>query len=262
MLRSAKEIKGAHVHAEDGQIGTVEALYFSDESWQIRHFVVDAGSLLKNRDVLLSPGAVRVEDRTSRVLVLRSGLAREEIKNAPEAGTDPPVAVQQRNAHLAASPYPLTDESTVGPAGAPLDATTLDAVGWLSPGSGEGGGSPETGGPQGDPHLRSTREVTGYRVRSRDGEIGHVEDFVVDTDAWVVRYVAVDTRNWLPGKKVLVAQPWVLGVSWEEAEISVDLDSIEVKEAPAWNSDTPVDRTLEEKLHAYYGRTPYWAFGD
>ncbi len=111
-----------------------------------------------------------------------------------------------------------------------------------------------------DPRLRSTREVRGYRVRSLDGEIGHVEDFIIDAEGGAIRYVAVDTRNWLPGKKALVASPWVSGVSWADAEVSVDLRSTEVKEAPAWDPNTPIGREYETRLHSYYGRTPYWVF--
>lgn len=263
MLRNVREIVGAHVHAEDGRIGPVHTLYFDDEGWRVRHFVVGAGNLLKNRDVLLAPEVVRGEGgETERDFVLRSGLTKEEVEVAPGAVTDPPVAWQRRIDRAAALPYPTTGESTIGPAGAPIDARILDATGRLSPVPGEGGEAYETGKSHGDPHLRSTREVRGYRVRGRDGEIGHVEDFVVDTDGWAIRYVAVDTRNWLPGKKVLVASSWVLGVSWEDAEVSVDLDSIEAREASPWNPDLPVDRTYEEKIHAYYGRTPYWARGE
>ena len=55
----------------------------------------------------------------------------------------------------------------------------------------------------GDPHLRSVKEVSGYYIRASDGDIGHLADFIVDTDEWSVRYVVVDTRNWLPGRKRL-----------------------------------------------------------
>jgi hypothetical protein len=58
---------------------------------------------------------------------------------------------------------------------------------------------------RGDPHLRSTKEVAGYRIGAADGEVGHVEDFVVDDEEWAIRYVGVDTSNWLPGKKVLIS---------------------------------------------------------
>lgn len=61
----------------------------------------------------------------------------------------------------------------------------------------------------GDQHLRSAREVMGYRIRAKDGKVGHVEDFLVDDAAWMIRYLIVNTRNWLPGKKVLVSCEWV-----------------------------------------------------
>jgi hypothetical protein len=59
---------------------------------------------------------------------------------------------------------------------------------------------------QGDPSLRSGRDVTGYYIAARDGDIGHVDDFLVDDRAWAIRYLIVDTRNWWPGKKVALRQ--------------------------------------------------------
>jgi hypothetical protein len=56
----------------------------------------------------------------------------------------------------------------------------------------------------GDPHLRSSRAVTGYHIEARDGEVGHVEDFLVDDETWAIRYIMIDTRDWLPGKHVLL----------------------------------------------------------
>jgi hypothetical protein len=49
-----------------------------------------------------------------------------------------------------------------------------------------------------DPHLRSTKDVTGRTIQAQDGEIGHVSDFVVDEEDWAIRYLIVDTRNWCP----------------------------------------------------------------
>ena len=68
------------------------------------------------------------------------------------------------------------------------------------------------GQPSGDPHLRSANEVTGHSVQGSDGEIGHVEDFLVDAEGWAVRYIIVDPKNWWPGKHVLIAPSWVEGI--------------------------------------------------
>jgi len=58
---------------------------------------------------------------------------------------------------------------------------------------------------EGDPRLRSIAAVTGYRLHATDGEIGHVEDFLVDDASWNIRFIRVDTRNWWPGERVLIS---------------------------------------------------------
>jgi sporulation protein YlmC with PRC-barrel domain len=201
MLRSIKEIKGAHIHARDGRIGGVEALYFDDESWEVRYFVVGAGNLFANQKVLLAPHLVREENNADGSFAQRSHLTREQIKNAPGIETAPPVSGQREAAYLEAAyleaaPYWMASGEVAAPMWAPTDARTFSATNRATSGAR-------------DPRLRSTREVRGYRVRSLDGEIGHVEDFIIDAEGGAIRYVAVDTRNWLPGKKALVASPWV-----------------------------------------------------
>ncbi len=111
---------------------------------------------------------------------------------------------------------------------------------------------------EGDPHLRSTREVEGYGINATDARVGHVEGFVVDDEGWEIRYVVVDTRDWLPGKKVLVSPRWISAVSWSQKEVYVDLTHDEIKGAPEWDPNAPPDREYETGLHEHYGRPPYW----
>jgi hypothetical protein len=40
-----------------------------------------------------------------------------------------------------------------------------------------------------DPHLRSIDAVTGYHIHASDGEIGHVEDFLVEDTDWSIHYL-------------------------------------------------------------------------
>lgn len=256
MLRRFGEIEGARIHADDGRCGNVRTLYFDGESWEVRHLVVATDPPLAGPDVLLPPDAVREEDRTARAFVPRADFTKEGVKNVPRAGSDPPVAAQQRGARLGAAPYPVTGRSVETPVGIPADPRTSSAIEGVEGDPGADKGLPKMG----NPRLGSAEEIRGYRVRGSDGEIGHVEDLVVDTEDWVIRYVVVDTRSWLPGKKVPVAASWVSGVNWADAELSVCVDSIEVKEAPAWSPRIPIDRVYEEKLHAFYGRTPYWVW--
>jgi hypothetical protein len=116
---------------------------------------------------------------------------------------------------------------------------------------------------EGDQHLRSIREVTGYRIKARDGEIGHVEDFVVDDESWIMRYLVVDTRNWLPGgKKVLLSPGWAERIDWGREEVSVDLKRGTVEQGPEYHPADAVNREVDTRLYDYYGRPVYWKQGD
>jgi hypothetical protein len=98
----------------------------------------------------------------------------------------------------------------------------------------------------------------GYHIEATDGEIGHVEDFIVDDDSWVIRYMIVDTVNWWPGKKVVVAPEWITGVSWTNSRVSVNLSREKIKNAPEYDPRRMVDRDYEDRLYEYYSRPKYW----
>jgi hypothetical protein len=102
------------------------------------------------------------------------------------------------------------------------------------------------------------RAVEGYAIEARDGLIGHVEDLLVEDAKWVVRYLVVDTRNWLPGRKVVVAPTWVERVNWQDRTVRMDLSRDEVKKSPPYDQDHPLDREHEMQIHDYYNRPYYW----
>ena len=103
--------------------------------------------------------------------------------------------------------------------------------------------------------LRSAREVTGYGIDASDGSIGHVEDLVAEEGTWAVRWLVVDTRNWLPGgRKVLVSPRWIAGIRWNENSVRVDLDRDSIKDSPVYDPTMPINRAYEERLYDYYGR--------
>jgi hypothetical protein len=142
-------------------------------------------------------------------------------------------------------PYYWHGADVWGPVATPSDLRTIEKT--------------ETGAPDPDKsHLRSTKEVTGYHINAADGEIGHVEDFILDDSTWTLRYVVVDTRNWLPGRKVLVSPTWVRSVEWRERLVNLDLSRESVQNSPKYEPDAPVNREYETRLYDYYGRPAYW----
>lgn len=107
-------------------------------------------------------------------------------------------------------------------------------------------------------HLRSTQEVMNYHVVGKDEECGHIEDFLVDDTTWALRYLIVDTKNFLPGRKVLISPTWLESVSWADRRVYVNLNQEEIKNSPEFNPSLPVNRQYESVLYDYYGRPYYW----
>jgi hypothetical protein len=243
MLRSVKDIQGYTIQATDGPLGSAHAFLCSDTTWIIRYLVVDTGPWLFGRRVLLVPAALEQPHGDTKTFPV--SLTQEQVKNSPNIDMDYPVSRQQElalHAHYQWMPY---WEEHLVTASIPIPSQGLEI-------------SEITERYQGDPHLRSTREVIGYYIHARDGNIGHVEDFIVDDATWIVRYMAIDTRNWLPRKRVLVAPQWITQVCWGDSQVHVDLTCKAVQNSPEYNPSDPVNRPYEERLFDYYGRPKYW----
>ena len=107
-------------------------------------------------------------------------------------------------------------------------------------------------------HPRSLHEFTGCGLHASVGEIKHVEDFIVDVERWVLRYMVIDSRNWLPGRKILIGPTWVNQVVCSERAVHVGMTRRTVRESPEFDPSHAVNREYEIKLHDDYGRPVYW----
>jgi hypothetical protein len=96
-----------------------------------------------------------------------------------------------------------------------------------------------------DPHLRSWKKVMGYHIQATDGDIGHVQDLLVDEKTWAIRYIIVDTSNWWLGHQVLIAPQQISDVRWSDATVSLKLTQQALKEAPPYDSAAQLDRKRE-----------------
>ena len=242
MIFSGEGLRGYHLKAIDGRIGHIHDFLLDDVLWRVRYLVADTGWIFGRR-VLLPPVALgRPDTALSEIPV---DLTRDKVKDSPEIETNQPVSRQQEASlygYYGWAPYWGAGAMAGGAALAqPLPAGDVAAT--------------ES---HGDPHLRSLREVVGYRVEARDGRIGSIDDFLVDDDGWQVRYVAVDTGNWLPGRKVVLAPHWAGDVDWAGRTVHIDLTRERIREAPEYDPTAFVDRPYEERLHGHYGYAPYW----
>ena len=100
--------------------------------------------------------------------------------------------------------------------------------------------------------------MSGHHIQALDGEIGHVEDFIIDDKTWAIRYLIVNTRNWWPGKKVLVSPQWIENVSWGERKVFVNLSRQTVKESAEYSEESLLTREYETVLYQHYDRKGYW----
>src|SRR5262245_54727754 len=109
--------------------------------------------------------------------------------------------------------------------------------------------------------LRAASHLKGASIAATDGDIGHVEDFLVDDVEWAIRYMIVDTRNWWPGKKVIVSPDWINRVSWPDSRVYVDMSREGVRTAPEYDADRPLEREYEARLFGHHKRPTYWDEG-
>ena len=80
--------------------------------------------------------------------------------------------------------------------------------------------------------LHKTSRLKGFHLIASDGEIGHVDDFLVDP-SWKVAYLVVDTSNWVGGKSVLVSPTAIANIDVEKQEIRVRLTRKEIEKSPS-----------------------------
>jgi hypothetical protein len=246
MLRSVRKMKNLALGARDGRIGHVEEFYFDDTHWTIRYLVAQAGNWLTGRMVLLSPHILSTPDEKHKILPV--SLTREQVRNSPSPETDRPVSRQFEEDYYKyfGWPYYWAGPYLWGPSPFPvLPSSPLEGA--VLPNERKG---PEPA--KGDPHLRSTDEVMGYHVHAQNGEIGHVEDFLYDDKDWAIRYLVVDTRNWWPGKRVLIPPSWIGEIRWEDRMVDADVTREDIRQAPAYDPSETITLGYETQLAHYY----------
>ena len=246
MLREAKEFKSFKLRARDGDIGKAREFYFDDRFWTVRYLVADTGNWLTGRQVLISPYALDPANESQQVLPV--DLTKKQIEDSPALASHEPVSRQYETQYYGyygwpdygygaytwgVSPYIVRDRE------AWKKETVRREKAW-------------------DPNLRSTSDVTGHHIQALDGEIGHVEDFIIDDETWSIRYLVVDTKNWWAGKHILVSPQWIERVSWEKSKVFVNLSCETIKRSPEYAPES-LNRDYETELHRHYDRRGYWA---
>jgi hypothetical protein len=211
--------------------------------------VVDTGKWLSGIKVLVAPFVLGQPDPAKREFPVRLTMA--QVKDSPRIDSDRSVSRQMESDvynYYGWRPY-WASGFYMGGYGYPGD-------GWS--------GDPSVSSLRqedivanrrnnDDPHLRSVESVTGYHVHAIDGEIGHVEDFLIQDADWSIHYFVVDTRNWWPGRKVLISPGSAHDIDWRDKLVHLDVDRQRVRTSPEYDETTTVDQGYEKRFHNHYG---------
>jgi uncharacterized protein YrrD len=248
LMRNLKDLEGYTVQASDGEVGSVHDFYFDDDQWTVRYLIVLTSEEFGKGKVLLSPLAVdKIYDDEKSVELT---VSQENVKNSPDIDTAKPISRKLETEIHDYYQWPYYWQSGgvsgIGPGVVSAYPAAADR-------------ERETGAERAThPNLRSISEVLGYNIQARDGEIGFLEDFVVEDEAWRMLYLIVNTGNWLSDRKVLVSPQWIDRISWPNSSVEVDLNKETVRHSPELDPSAPINREYETKLYDHYGRNKYW----
>jgi uncharacterized protein YrrD len=251
MLYNLKDLFDYTVQGKDEEVGHVHDFYFHDQRWEALYLIIDTGPWFFGKKILAATEAVGVPIQEDSVLPV--DLTKEQIQGSPAIDLTHPISDRQLaelhvyyNWTQVGSPV-LEPKLAYLPPGALVESEIRPSE-----------TAEKTEQPNPNPYLRSAREVMGYHINARDGEIGHVESFLINPQDWYLRYIIVDTRNWLPGHKVLISPVWIEDIRWAEQEVYVELKRETIKNSPEYDPTQPVERGYEERLYRHYGRRGYW----
>lgn len=216
MLRNIKAFYGDKLGAVDGDIGHVKDIYFDDQNWAVRYVVVDTGSWLPGRQVLISPHAFAGFRENGKILTVQ--LTRQQIEDSPSIESHKPVSRQYEEEYYRYYGWPCywLGSGLWGMSGFPIVqspecARTDDAL---------DGPAPHT--ERADAHLRSAQGLYGYHIKYGDETVGQLGDFLMDDKSWAIRELVVKTGHWLSGRETPIPASAVERISYEESTVFVN----------------------------------------
>ena len=234
MRKNIDSMLGFSIMAIDGELGKVRDFYFDDETWKVRYMVVQTGSWLLGRKVLISFASVKkINCESSTFLV---DLSCEQVRNSPDIDTEKPVCRQHElelHEHYMLPAYWI---NTPGVAWGINDYPPFEVA--ETEKEEDKDKEKETSALPGDnQHLRSTKQITGYLIHAVDGEIGHVKDFIVELGTWLITFLLVDTRNLLAGRKIILSTEKIKRIEWADSEVYVSISRGSIIESPEFDLD-------------------------
>ena len=225
MLVNLSELNGSTINAVDGEIGKVKDVYFDDRYWTIRFLVVDIQPWVPlSQKTLISP--IALLDFNAQEQLLNVSMSKNLVKHSPGIEEHETVSREFEKNYFDYYGYGYywMGPEPWGEYAYPTALVTRQAS-----------LSEKNHNVQSSNHLRSANEITHYGMVARDGKKGYVKDFIWDTYNWSLRFIVVDTRDWLPGGKKVLITPEQLGtLNWEEKSLTCHMSVEQIKTCPEY----------------------------
>jgi sporulation protein YlmC with PRC-barrel domain len=214
MLQSLKQLYGKELAATDASLGQVKDFYFDDQNWAVRYVIVDTAKWLPGRHVLLSPQAFGQLSLAGKAIAVN--LTRVKIEGSPPIEAHKPVSRQYEDDYHRYYGWPSYWENE-GLLGGLHKFPILETPPKTA--SGQSAATID----RANTHLRSTQAVSGYHIMATDGITGHVCDFMMDPESWVIHQLIVKTGHRFTGKEVQIPVNLVERISYTESTVFVNL---------------------------------------
>jgi hypothetical protein len=242
MLHSTNELERYSIAATDGAIGCIKDFYFDDETWTVRYLVVDTSVWLPGRKVLISPMSIdRSRPMTHSIPI---SITKEQVRSSPSVDTHRPLSRRHEITYLGFYGYPYYwgGSGIWGPfaypgmlAGSAHGMSNSEYQRVCASAERTAAEAEQQRLGDENPHLRSCNAINHYRVHASDGDLGHLDGFLIDEDSWSLRYLIVTTSNWWFGYQVLIAPGQIGEVSWAQKKVNTGLSRQAIQDAPTYD---------------------------
>lgn len=231
MLITVQQILQQPVYGAHEALGDLVDLLLDSYTWNVRFGVVEVGAWLASRPVLIDAPRLAQAQWNETEHALRLPLSRSEIRACPPleslTGARPPreaglvehfVWGSHWREHLTSQPAPVGVDAVPTPA-SPAEQRERD--------------------------LYAARQLIGYRLEAVDGEVGALQDFLLDLDHWVVRYFIVELDTFLGGRRRLISPGAAEAIHPSDRLLRVHFSAAEIEAAPEYDPRHPLDPHAE-----------------
>jgi len=240
MLWNASALNGYPIKATDGQLGTVAGVMYDESDWSIRWLVADTGDWLSGRRALLPVAALGQPDPDRHHLPVN--LTMRQVAECPDFDASEPLS--QETETMVRNYYDLPN----GDDRVPADGEIARGPSRVLVAAPAGLDVTRDGS-----HVHRISGITGDSIEAADGDIGHAEDFPIDSTLWQVRFLTVHASSWWTDEKRLISPLSIDWIDRARSIIHLDVTCQKEKDSPPYVAAETVDGAFDELFHTDYG---------